>query len=110
MQRLDVRLMKEGTARVGAGMRLILLRYGQPVQTTPIASDEQIVTLQGLIGTGGYVRAELRGVPEAYPTNPTAGRLDMEALTNPIFLVAGYRPASNEPQTAPPPADQGGSA
>ncbi len=70
-QRLDVGLMKEGMARVGAGMRLILLRYGQPVQTIPIASDEQIVTLQGLMGTGGYVRAELRGVSEAYSTNPT---------------------------------------
>lgn len=51
------------------------------------------------VGSGGYVRAELRG--EADPTNPAAGRLDMEALTNPIFLVSGTQPEDNEPVDAP---------
>lgn len=96
--------------RKGAGMRLILLRDGQPVQTAPVTSDEQTITPQGPIGTGGYVRAGLRGVPEVDPANPVAGRLNMESPTNPIFLVASPRPASNEPQTASSPADQGASA
>jgi hypothetical protein len=66
-------------------MRLVLLlRDGNPVQTTPITQDEQTVKLEGPIGAGDYVRAELRGTLVLDPTNPIAGRLDMEALTNPI--------------------------
>ena len=93
----------EVSARVvkGVGMRLVLLRDGTPVQTTPITTDPQTVTLPQPIGTGGYVRAELRGEPYVDP-NPRASRQDMEALTNPIFFVAGPRPAGAESQGAPP--------
>ena len=88
--------------RKGSGMRLVLLRDGAQVLTQPITSDEQTVTLTQPIGTGGYVRAELRGEPFTDPENPAASRLDMEAITNPIFLVNGPEPAGNEPQEAPP--------
>ena len=88
--------------RKGSGMRLVLLRDGAQVLAQPITSDEQTVTLSQPVGTGGYVRAELRGEPFADPENPAAGRLDMEAITNPIFLVEGPEPAGNEPVDAPP--------
>ena len=87
--------------RKGSGMRLMLLRDGAQVLTQPITSDEQTVVLTKPVGTGGYVRAELRGEPFTDPENPAAGRLDMEALTNPIFLVQGAEPAGNEPMDAP---------
>ena len=67
---------------------------------TQIRDGAQVLTQP--IGTGGYVRAELRGEPFADPDNPAAGRLDLEALTNPIFLVQGTEPAHNEPADAPP--------
>ena len=88
--------------RKGSGMRLVLLRDGAQVLTQPITSDEQTVALTQPVGTGGYVRAELRGEPFTDPENPAASRLDMEALTNPIFLVQGAEPAGNEPMDAPP--------
>ena len=53
----------------------------------PITSDEQIVSLTQPVGTGGYVRAGLRGEPFTDPDKPAASCLAMEALTNPIFLV-----------------------
>ena len=73
------------------------------MQATLITSGEQTVTLEEPIGSGGYVRAELRGEPSVDPTNPVAGKGPMEALTNPIFLVEGPQPVDNQPQTAPPP-------
>lgn len=75
---------------------------GLPLSITPITSDDQIVTSTAPIGAGGYVRAEVRGQPFVDPAKPLAGRLDMEALTNPIFLVPGSIPAGTEPVTAPP--------
>jgi hypothetical protein len=89
--------------RKGADKILILLRDGQQEKATPITSGEQTVTLDQSIGSGGYVRAELRGESSVDPTNPVAGKGPMEALTNPIFLVQGPQPEGNEPQTAPPP-------
>ncbi len=88
--------------RKGSGMRLVLLRDGTPVLTRPITSDEQTVTLAQPVGAGGYVRAELRGEPFTDPDNPAASRLDMEALTNPIFLTQGPPPAGDGPVDAPP--------
>lgn len=73
--------------RRGTDMTLVLLRDGEPVQVTPIFSEEQTVELEQPVGAGGYVRAELLGSPELDPANPLAGREGMEALTNPIFLV-----------------------
>lgn len=86
----------------GSGRLLTLLRDGTPVQATPITSDEQTVTLDQPIGTGGYVRAELRDEPAFEAPNVPASRGPMEALTNPIFLVQGPEPAGNEPVEAPP--------
>ena len=83
-------------------MRLVLLRDGAQVLTQSITSDEQTVTLAQPVGTGGYVRAEPRGGPFTDPDNPAASRLDMEAITNPIFLINGPEPAGNEPVEAPP--------
>ena len=55
--------------------------------TQNITSDEQIVPLMQPGGTGGYVRAGLRGEPFTDPDKPAASCLAMEALTNRIFLV-----------------------
>ncbi|MBW3557512.1 MAG: CehA/McbA family metallohydrolase, partial [Actinobacteria bacterium] len=88
--------------RQGAGMRLIVLRDGSPISVTTLSSDEQTVPVAVPVGPGGYVRAEVRGRPELDPQRPTAGRLDMEAFTNPIFLVRGEPPAGHRPVTAPP--------
>jgi len=88
--------------RKGAGRLLTLLRDGTPVQATPITSDEETVVLDQPIGAGGYVRAELRDEPAFEVPNIPASRGPMEALTNPIFLVQGPEPASNEPLDAPP--------
>lgn len=93
----------EVSARVvgGVGMRLVLLRDGSPVRTTPIVTNPQSVTLPQPIGAGGYVRAEMRGEPYVDP-NPRASRQDMEALTNPVFLVADPQPTNTEPWQASP--------
>jgi len=96
--------------RGGAGRRLDLLRDGERFQTTPITSDEQTVTVDQSVGTGGFVRAELRGSERPDPTNPRASELDMEALTNPIFLERGAVPPGTAPDpTAPPSRRDGGS-
>jgi len=92
----------EVLVRRAAGMRLILLRDGIPISITPITADEQTVRTQVPILVGGYVRAEVRGQPFVDPANPLASRLDMEALTNPIFLVNGRVPPGARPVTAPP--------
>jgi hypothetical protein len=75
--------------RRAAGMTLVLLRDGLPVLRRTLASDDETVQAQQPIGAGGYLRAEVRSAPEAEPTNIRAGRLDMEALTNPVWLVVG---------------------
>lgn len=92
----------EVLVRRAAGMRLIVVTNASPVSPTAISSDEERVTLQLAIGSGGYVRAEVRGAPEIDPARPTAGRLDMEAFTNPIFLAVGEPPPGTEPVSAPP--------
>ena len=89
--------------RKGNGMRLILLRDGAPFSVTALTRDDQEVTVAVPIGPGGYVRAEVRGVPFIDPTQPLGGRLDMEALTNPIFLRRGAVPAGRAPVVADPP-------
>lgn len=92
----------EVLVRRAAGMRLVLVRDGVALSVTPITSDEQTVTAAVPVGLGGYVRAEVRGQPFLDPARPLAGRLDMEALTNPVFLVQGPVPPGTEPQAAPP--------
>jgi len=92
----------EVLVRNAAGMRLLLLRDGAPVSVTMIQAGEERVTASMPIGPGGYVRAEVRSAPDVDPTNPIAGRTDMEAFTNPVFLSQGRIPDDAEPVDAPP--------
>ena len=101
----------ELVVRNGAGMTLHVLHsnIGDPAPATPqtfaIGSDDQTVTVDTPIGSaGGYVRAELHGQMSVSPGNPLGSYLDMEVLTNPIFLVNGPAPAGTAPVFAPPPA------
>lgn len=84
-------------------LRLILISNGVALSTTPITQQEQTVGLTVPIGLGGYVRAELRGQPFVDPTSPIASRLDMEALTNPIWLALDGEAVE---ESAPPPTDR----
>jgi LPXTG-motif cell wall-anchored protein len=95
----------------GAGMTLHVLHSNigdaEPAmpQTFAIGSDDQTVTFAVPIGTaGGFVRAELHGQMHVPAGSPTSGYLDMEAMTNPIFLVHGAPPAGLAPVYAPPPS------
>jgi hypothetical protein len=97
--------------RRGAGMTLHVLHsnIGDAAPAVPqifaITADDQTVALDVPIGkAGGFVRAELHGQMYVPPGNPTGGHLDMEALTNPIFLVNGAIPAGTRAVDAPPPA------
>jgi hypothetical protein len=101
----------EVTVHRGAGMTLHVLHSNigdaAPAlpQTYPITADEQTVTLDVPIGAaGGFVRAELHGQMSVPAGNPTSGYLDMEALTNPVFLVHGAIPDGTVATSAPPPA------
>ena len=79
------------------------MRDGRRVRTVRITRAEQRVALGQRVGAGGYVRVELRGSERPNPANPLAGRLDMEALTNPIFLRPGRAPRGpSRSETAPP--------
>jgi len=93
----------EVLVRRATGMRLLILRDGEPISVTPITADAQTVTAAVPIGPfGGAVRAEVRSVPQIDPAAPRAGRTDMEAFTNPILLVNGPVPADAAPVFAPP--------
>jgi len=95
-------------ARQAAGMRLDVIRDGSVVQSTPITSAAQTVRFEQPVGAGGFVRAELRGAPAIAPAGGfQSSRMDMEALTNPIFLLRGPIPPGTEPVDAPPPARVG---
>ena len=97
----------EVVVRRAAGMRLVLLRDGAPASTTALESDEQVVPISTAVGAGGFVRVEVRGAPTFLPDTPLASTLDMEALTNPIWLVAGEPPAGTVPDTTSAPAGAG---
>ena len=98
---VDVELV----VRRGAGMRLVLLRDGTPVSTTMLTSADQTVRQQLPLAADGYLRAEVRSAPVIDPVNPLAGRLDMEALSNPVWLRLGAVPDGTLPDpTQPPPA------
>ncbi|MGB9377986.1 MAG: CehA/McbA family metallohydrolase, partial [Mycobacteriales bacterium] len=88
--------------RRAAGMRLHLIVDGALHSVTPITEQEQEVRVTLPIAAGGYLRAEVHGQPFLDPVSPAAGRLDMEAITNPIFLVEGALPSDLEPVVAPP--------
>ena len=94
----------EVVVRRGGGMRLVVLRDGVPVQTTALTSDEETVRYETPVGAGGFVRAEVRGQPTVVPGAPRASSLDMEALTNPVWLQVGEPPAGAAPDPTAPPA------
>lgn len=93
--------------RRAVGFRLDLIRDGAVFSTTMLTDPDQTVSTTTPMGPGGYVRAELHsGTPQVDPTNPTAGRLDMEALTNPVWLQLGAVPVGTvRDGTQPPPPD-----
>ncbi len=94
--------------RRGAGTRLVLIAQGRKVHTQQLDGDDVTAEVSVRIPRrGGYVRAEVRGSTRPHPTNPRAGELDMEAFTNPIWLVVGDPPPGYVAEQAPPPARVG---
>ena len=95
------------TARVrrGAGMRLVFVSGGAPISTTTLDSDDQTIEVSVPMPVGGgYVRAEVRGQSRPNPTNPAASEGDMEALSNPVFLVVDALPTGYVARSTPIPA------
>jgi hypothetical protein len=79
--------------RRAGGMRLTVIRDGAVALVVPITSDEQTVPFTTPIGAGGFVRVEVRGEPFfGGPGAPLSSRTDMEAFSNPVFLVQGPPP------------------
>jgi hypothetical protein len=97
----------EVVVRRAVGMRLVLLRDGAPVGVTRLATDDETVTARVPVGAGGLVRAEVRGESELFPDRPLAGRMDMEALTNPVWLEVGEPPPGTAPDPTLPPEHVG---
>jgi hypothetical protein len=91
----------EALVRGGRGMRLVLISRGVPVSTTQLIEDEQLVRAQ--VPVPGYVRAEVRGRQRPGPPGkPLALELDMECLTNPIWLQEGEPPPGGLDEQASP--------
>lgn len=91
--------------RAAPSVRLVVIASGGQALVQPITAEEQTVGVTLPIGpAGGYVRAELRSHPVADPARPWASRLDMKALTNPIWLATVGEPVQEE---APPPEPHG---
>jgi len=91
--------------RRAAGMRLAFISQGVAVRTVILDSDDQTVEVAVPIPAGGgYVRAEVRGQSRPNPSNPAASEGDMEAISNPVFLVVGTVPSGYVAQSAPIPA------
>jgi hypothetical protein len=97
----------EVVVRRAAGMTLTLLRDGVVVLRHAVTRDAETVQAQMPVGAGGYVRAEVRSAPEADPASIRAGRLDMEALTNPVWLEVGAPPPGTVPDDTQPPEQPG---
>jgi hypothetical protein len=89
----------------------LLISAGSTVTTSALRADDQTVEATLRIPPGGtYVRVEVRGQERTYPAAPIPGlarELDMECLTNPIWLIVGDPPAGYRPEHAPPPARTG---
>lgn len=90
--------------RRAGGMRLSVIRDGVVATVVPITSDEQTVPFSTPIGSGGFVRVEVRG--EAV-FDGRASRTDMEAFSNPVFLETGPPPAGTRPDPTRPPEQAG---
>jgi hypothetical protein len=98
----------EVLVRRAGGMRLSVIRDGEVVAVVPITSEEQTVPFSTPIGSGGFVRVEVRGEPFfGSPDAPLSGRTDMEAFTNPVFLVQGPPPAGTKADATTPPEQAG---
>jgi hypothetical protein len=97
----------EVVVRRAAGMRLVLVRDGAPVSVTPLATDDETVTASMPVGAGGFVRAEVRGESEILPDTPLGSRLDLEALTNPVWIEVGDPPPGTAPDLTQPPSRVG---
>ncbi len=94
--------------RRGAGRRLLLIAQGAVFSVTQLSDDDEVVKVQVAVPPGGgYVRAEVRGQPDLQPTNPKASSGDMEALSNPIWLVVGDPPADYVAEEPPVPDHSG---
>jgi predicted metal-dependent phosphoesterase TrpH len=87
--------------RRASGLRLSLRTETGEVLAADLHSDEQ--TIETIVPIGGehsFVRAEVRtGRWRLLPVP----QLDMEAFTNPIWLMVGDPPAGTTPELAPPP-------
>ena len=94
--------------RGGRGMRLLLWSDGRALETVPLADDVETVTVSVRIPERGtYVRAEVRGRERRDPGRPLAFELDMECLTNPVWLAVGDAPGGRSEVAAPPPDREG---
>jgi hypothetical protein len=102
------RVTVRARVRRAGGMRFTFVAPGTSLDTVPLGSDDQVVeAVVPIPRRGGYVRAEVRGRPQPGPGVPTAGALDMQAFTNPIFLVVGTRPGGYTAGAAPVPGRSG---
>lgn len=94
--------------RRAGGMRLGVIRDGVVATVVPITADEQTVAFSTPIGSGGFVRVEVRGQPFfGGQAAPLASRTDMEAFSNPVFLEAGPPPTDARPDPTRPPEQAG---
>jgi hypothetical protein len=94
--------------RRAGGMRLTVIRDGAVATVVSITSDEQTVSYSTPVGSGGFVRVEVRGEPFfGGPGAPISSRTDMEAFSNPVFLELGPPPAGTQPDQTQPPAQAG---
>lgn len=89
-------------------MRLSLVSQGAVLSTRTLTDDDQTVEATLPVPRGScYVRAEVRGETRPDTTDPQAGELDMEAFTNPVFLIEGAPPAGYVGETAAVPDRSG---
>ena len=95
----------ESVARGAGGLDFHWVVDGVRRPAMAIGSDDETFALDLPVGTGAYVRTEVRGPSELVfdPTNPTTvigTHLGMEAFTNPVFLALGT-PPDTPPPTVP---------
>lgn len=94
--------------RRAAGMRLTLVAQGAKVLSQKLDGDDVTVEVTVPVPRrGGYVRAEVRGSHRPQPGNWRASERDMEAFTNPIWLVVGDPPPGYVAEQAPVPCRAG---
>ena len=92
----------------GLGAQLHVICAGNVIEKVPINSDDQTVArMVPIPPKGTYVRAEVRSHAYPNPAHPLGAALDMECLTNPIWLQVGDPPPGTRPFDAPPPAKPG---